>query len=599
MDKEHYLLEAYRQLRNPRFYKSIPGPIHPTVKHKHNNVLQNIFKKGLLTKRQLAYLQVPDTPRDRLFYLLPKIHKNRELWTHNRCVPPGRPIVSDCSSDTYHIAEYIDFFLQPLATKHPSFLRDSNHFLKILAQYKPEPHHFLITLDVDSLYTNIYNPDGLEAVQTCFMAHPQPNRPDPELQQLLELSLLHNDFNFNNEWFLQISGTAMGKKFAPNYANIFLAEWERTALLQCPLKPTCFLRFLDDIFIIWPYSLAEFGTFFEILNNNHPTIKLKSTIDLYSTNFLDITIFKGPTYNSSRILDTKVYFKPTDTHRLLHKTSYHPGHTFKGILKSQILRYHRICSNPADFEHSIKLLFNTLTTLNYSRRFLRTIKIRTLKQIHKLPVLAIAGSSRGCRDPDCTFCTISLQWTTHVWDSCGKKYPLIKHMTCQTNNVIYLVNCQLCNRSYVNHTTGNLNSALLQLKLDIRQERSTPLVTHFFTSCRNLIHLIFTPLEHLGPINRGHPSFPSRRAEYWIRVLNTLKPRGLNLASDISKPLPIVIPFSSRSSKYVKKFRSCHDNLLGSLDDLPRQNTIIAYTRNPNLKDLLVSTNLIPKQVRR
>ena len=26
----------------------------------------------------------------------------------------------------------------------------------------------------------------------------------------------------------------MGKKFAPNYANLFLAQWEQEALAKCP-----------------------------------------------------------------------------------------------------------------------------------------------------------------------------------------------------------------------------------------------------------------------------------------------------------------------------------------------------------------------------
>jgi len=38
------------------------------------------------------------------------------------------------------------------------------------------------------------------------------------------------------------------------------------------------------------------------------------------------------------------FFKPTDTHQLLHGSSYHPKHTTKGILKSQILRFKRISS---------------------------------------------------------------------------------------------------------------------------------------------------------------------------------------------------------------------------------------------------------------
>ena len=34
----------------------------------------------------------------------------------------------------------------------------------------------------------------------------------------------------------------MGKKFAPNYANLFLAEWEGKALEKCVLKPSSVLE---------------------------------------------------------------------------------------------------------------------------------------------------------------------------------------------------------------------------------------------------------------------------------------------------------------------------------------------------------------------
>ena len=42
------------------------------------------------------------------------------------------------------------------------------------------------------------------------------------ITELLELSLKNNDFLFNNEWFLQISGTAMGVDYAPHYADIYV-----------------------------------------------------------------------------------------------------------------------------------------------------------------------------------------------------------------------------------------------------------------------------------------------------------------------------------------------------------------------------------------
>ena len=61
----------------------------------------------------------------------------------------------------------------------------------------------------------------------------------------------------------------MGKKFALNYANIFMVKWESQALDKCPKKPQCYFRYLDDIFLVWP----------NILNSHHPNIKLKSNIE--------------------------------------------------------------------------------------------------------------------------------------------------------------------------------------------------------------------------------------------------------------------------------------------------------------------------------
>lgn len=64
-------------------------------------------------------------PRARLFYMLPKIHKDPAKWSKPHKIPPGRPIVSDCSSETYRTAEYVDHFLNPLSTTHPSYIKDT------------------------------------------------------------------------------------------------------------------------------------------------------------------------------------------------------------------------------------------------------------------------------------------------------------------------------------------------------------------------------------------------------------------------------------------------------------------------------------------
>ena len=209
--------------------------------------------------------------------------------------------------------------------------------MSLLSNTIPE-NALLITLDVDSLYTNIQTEERLKAVRNSFGNNQQCLRPDEEILKLLELCLKSNDFQFNNQWYLQISGTTMGKKFAPNYANIFMAQLEQEVLQKAQEFPLTYWRFLDDIFLICPHSKAEFQEFFELMNNHNDFIKLKCTINEKSIEFLDITVFKEPEFQSEQILDTKVYFKSTDTHELLHKLSFPPTHTFKGIRISQITR---------------------------------------------------------------------------------------------------------------------------------------------------------------------------------------------------------------------------------------------------------------------
>ncbi|XP_078795976.1 uncharacterized protein LOC144988835 [Oryzias latipes] len=381
MDRQQYLFEANRQLQNSKYYKLIADSLQPQTQVTLRNIIQTLYTKKYITVKQRDFLFGPDIPRPRYFYLLPKIHKEPPTWTVPFEVPPGRPIISDCNSATYHISQYIDHFLGPLSVQHPSYIKDTYHFLDILRPMVVPKSSFLFTIDVNSLYTNIDTHLGLRTVNNTFIKYPNPKRPDKELLQLIELCLNNNDFLFNNQYYLQITGTAMGQRFAPSYANLYMSRWEQEALTKCPIKPTLYLRYLDDIFGIWSHSLTQFTEFFNILNNHHPSIKLKHTIDAHEINFLDTTVFFQVTNSTQYTLQTKVYFKHTDTHSLLHKTSYHPRHTFKGLIKSQIIRFHRICSNPLDFHSATTTLFKSLRTRGYSKRFLRSIKSSTLASL--------------------------------------------------------------------------------------------------------------------------------------------------------------------------------------------------------------------------
>ena len=115
------------------------------------DLIHSLWRKKYITHAQRDYLLGDAQPRPRLFYMLPKIHKEPVAWSEPFKIPPGRPIVSDCSSETYHTAEYIDYYLYPLSISHASYVKDTYDFVAKVRALRIPVHAFLFTMDVDSL----------------------------------------------------------------------------------------------------------------------------------------------------------------------------------------------------------------------------------------------------------------------------------------------------------------------------------------------------------------------------------------------------------------------------------------------------------------
>ncbi len=85
----------------------------------------------------------------------------------------------------------------------------------------------------------------------------------------------------------------MGKKFAPSYANIFMAKWEQSALGSCSKKPLHYYIFLDDIWGVWTYSMDDFKDFAEHLNAHQRSIQIKYTINPIEVIFFRCGVLQG------------------------------------------------------------------------------------------------------------------------------------------------------------------------------------------------------------------------------------------------------------------------------------------------------------------
>ena len=101
-----------------------------------------------------------------------------------------------------------------------------------------------------------------------------------------------------------------------------------------------FLRFIDDLFMIWTGSEHELQDFMSDLNKKHTSIKFEFKCSQTNIEFLDVLIYKD--YNN--MLQTTIYRKQTDRQNYLDARSKHPKSLKDGISYSQTLRIKRICS---------------------------------------------------------------------------------------------------------------------------------------------------------------------------------------------------------------------------------------------------------------
>ena len=74
---------------------------------------------------------------------------------------PERPVVSSVNCHASRISEFVDYYLQPEVKKLKSYVKGTMDFIKKIEAID----HYLVSLDVRSLYTNIPHKEGIEAVK--------------------------------------------------------------------------------------------------------------------------------------------------------------------------------------------------------------------------------------------------------------------------------------------------------------------------------------------------------------------------------------------------------------------------------------------------
>ena len=334
--------------------------------------VKTALNMGWIDKEQAAWL-VPEEAAPGRLYGLVKDHVDPDKWPEGSQIPPMRPVESASGTTFENASHFVDIHSNHLVKDLPSYWQDTPDMLRFFKSENeagPQPPGTVpVTLDVTSLYTNIPILQGIEAFRFFLDKRPEKIVPTSFLLILLTLVLTCNVLVFDNNFYVQLIGTAMGTRVAPTFANLFMGAVEQMALKKWKgLQPRHFRRFIDDIFFFWTGSENDLIQFIKYLNDFHPYLKFKANYDFSkkSVVFLDTII----SLTNDNFIKTDLYEKPGRKCNYLLTSSCHPSHITENIPFSLGLRLKRICSDNFDFLSRLDDLKAKLLSRGYRVNFI-------------------------------------------------------------------------------------------------------------------------------------------------------------------------------------------------------------------------------------
>ena len=131
-----------------------------------------------------------------------------------------------------------------------SYIRETGDFLaKLKAAGEVHKGAILVTVDVVGLYPSIPHSEGLDILKKQYENYPNKKVSIEDIVKMADFVLKINLFEFDSKFCKQTSGTAIGTKFSPPYACIFMDHTETEFLKTQDIKPWFWKRFIDDIFL--------------------------------------------------------------------------------------------------------------------------------------------------------------------------------------------------------------------------------------------------------------------------------------------------------------------------------------------------------------
>jgi hypothetical protein len=359
MDRSLYVEKMNTILLDPTKFKKDERQVDDTKKTTAaiSVLLKKLVSLNILTSAEYRRLSPTGAVIPRM-YGLPKLHKDGV---------PLRPILSMTKSATEPVSRWLTEMLQPVQERFTArCVKDSFTFVNKLRSMQTLSR-FMVSYDVSSLFTNVPVLDTIEKIVETVENSPHLCPiPPPVLRDLLTVCTTNVQFLFNDIFYKQVDGVAMGSSLGCLFANVFMGHLEEKVDRHINDHCSFYVRYIDDTFALVRDENTALKLL-SVLNNAHACLTFTHESEQNDTlPFLDVKVMK----NSLGTFSTSVHRKATFSGIYLNFNSYVPVSYKKGLVRTLFTRANRICS-PEFLQSEISFLTDSLKRNSYPEYFIK------------------------------------------------------------------------------------------------------------------------------------------------------------------------------------------------------------------------------------
>lgn len=460
LNKDDYIQKVESFLLENNFTLLTNNPFNSFVRRSHNLIKHfSSFLEEVNAPKTLIHNN-PNMPR---LYGLPKIHKENI---------PIRPVVSFTNTPISVLASFIHHLILNLTDFTPkNGVSNTLDLIHKLDNIQLPNNYLLVSYDVTNLFTTVPKAEAVEIVGNLLRSKNLDEDKIINILSLLNLCLSQNFFSFNNKYYQQPDGLAMGSCLSPFLADVFMDHLENTSIISNSNKEILhWYRYVDDCLCFLDCDQQGAERLLTKINNIHP--KIAFTLEIENNkklNFLDLTIHKN-----EQNLKFSIYRKPTQTDHVIPDQSNHPQQHKMAAFHCYINRLLNFPLSKEDYNSEVNILKQIAHNNNYEPDLIpklieKTKYKRIRKEIYPDPpktnkyiALPFLNNSTNQKVTKCF-----QQYFSDLKISYKTKNKLSSHLINSKDKIpklsksgVYKLSCNSCNSTYIGRTCRPLKTRI-------------------------------------------------------------------------------------------------------------------------------------------